>query len=546
MNLKIRRTFKCVSTVVVAAMVPAFLLGACSGSSGNAIGTSSTSPTSADASVSKPTELSLWIPLTADFKGKNYNEKPSFQKMEKETNVHINFEHVSDADVENLFNLLMASGDLPDMIYYYNWDAQATKYGNSGALLPLEDLIREKAPNLERVLNENPEIRGQITSPEGHIYYIPNMALDSTLLVQMFPQVRQDWLDKLGLEAPKTTDDWYTVLKAFREKDANGNGKADESPFVSIGLDSGMNGASGAAGLFAPAFGIEFGFFVEDGKVKYGPYDPRFKDLMAFMHKLDAENLLDTSPKDFAALREKVLSGQAGAWFGWAGSYMGTFTALMKEKDAATSFEVSPVLPPVGPNGDQRHTSHRWPASSFGIAVSSKTDKPEEIIKWLDYQFSEEGVILNNFGVEGEGYTMQDGKPVYTDKIVKPADGSPPSVAILSQTIGGGAWPTITNVDGALQMNAANGQATSPTAQFASYIDLKKKLPPLQFTKEETDIIAPIMADLSSFIKEASTNFVNGQLPLDNFDKYLKNVEKMKLSVVLEQYQKAYDRFIQQ
>lgn len=516
------------------------ITSACSkGSDKTANSGSTDGQTSNGSSTGSPEKLnlSLWMPLTPDFKGKDYNEKESFKQMEKVTNVHIDFKHVSDADVENQFNLLMASGQLPDMIYYYSWDTQSTKYGNNGALLPLEDLIKQHAPNLQKILDEHPDVKGQITSPEGHIYYLPNLALDPSQLVQMFPQIRQDWLDELKLQVPKTTYDWYNVLKEIRAK------KTDQPPFVSIGLDSG--GSGGAMGLFAPAFGIDFDFFVEDGKVKYGPYDPRYKDLMAYLNKLSSEKLLDISQKDFPSLREQVLSGKAGAWFGWAGSYMGTFTSLMKEKDPNTTFSISPVLPPVGPNGDQRHTSHRWSASAYGIAVSSQTKHAEDIIKWLDFQYSKEGILLNNFGVEGSGYTMVDGKPVYTDKIVKPANGTPPAVAILSETIGGGVWSTVADVDGGSQMSAANGQKVSPTAQFAPYVDMKKKIPPLQFTKEEADIISPIMADVNSYVKEMATGFINGQVKIDGFDKYIDGLKKMKIDQVLEQYQKAYDRFSQ-
>lgn len=526
------------SGAIISVLVTASLLAAgCSGKEGDS-GSTTSPASSAAAASSKPAEkanLSLWIPLPADFKGKDYNEKYSFQEMEKRTNVHINFQHVSDADVENQFNLLMSSGKLPDMIYAYEWDVQASKYGNNGALLPLETLIDKSAPNLKKVLADHPEIKGQITSPEGHIYYIPNMALDNTQLVQMFPQIREDWLNKLSVKAPETTDEWYNVLKQFAEKDPNGNGQKDEIPYISFGLDGLMT-------TFAPAFGIDYNFFVDNGKVQYGPYDSRFKDLLTYLNKLYSEKLIDITAKDYPELRERVISDKAGSWIGWAGSYMGTFTNLMKEKNHPT-FKITPALPPKGPKGDQRHISNRWPASAFGIAVSSQTKNAEAIIKWLDYQFSPEGIILNNFGVEGKSYTLKDGKPAYTEEVLHPTGGVTNTQALLVHTIGGGSWPTVVDVDGGAQIRKANGQTENPTDRYAKFIDLKKKIPPLQFTKDESNVISQSMTDIKSFTEEKTTAFITGKLPISQFDQYVADMKKMKIDQVLEQYQKAYTRF---
>ncbi len=160
----------------------------------------------------KPLTLKMWAQRLGSYRGNDYNDKISFQEMEKRTNVKINFEISTGTGYEEQFNLMMASQDLPDLILYSSWDKNAATYGQQGALLPLEDLIAEHAPNFSRILAEYPELRGQITAADGHIYYLPNLALEGQLLVQMFPQIRFDWLDKLGLDEPETTDEWYQVL----------------------------------------------------------------------------------------------------------------------------------------------------------------------------------------------------------------------------------------------------------------------------------------------------------------------------------------------
>ncbi|GIP33404.1 extracellular solute-binding protein [Paenibacillus sp. J2TS4] len=484
----------------------------------------------------KKLDLSLWSPSGGNFRGKDFNEKLSFQKMEENTNVHINFQHATEASAE-AFSLLMSSGQLPDMIFHEAWDKEASKYGLQGALLPLEDLIDQHAPNIKKILDEHPDIRGQITSPDGHIFYLPNMVLESDELTQMFPQVRQDWVEKLGLEMPETVDDWYNMLKAFREQDVNGNSKQDEIPLVTVSVKNVMM-------LFAPAYGVEYDFFVEDGKVKYGPYDPRFKEVIAFLNKLYEEKLLDTNylvDTTFQSLTEKVTTDLAGAWFGWSGSYMGNFTTLMEGKH--DTFKIAPVIPPKGPNGDQRHVSFRWPAAGIGLAVSAKTKHPEEVIKWLDYQYSEEGIILNNFGVEGKSYDLVNGDPIYKKEVTHPEDGLTNTQALLNHTVGGGSWATVADPRYAEQIRQANGQTENPLELYGKYIDFDSKLPPIQFTTEENDVVVSAMADITTYVDETINGMIMGRIPVDSYDNVIGQLQKMQIEKVLEKYQSAYDRF---
>jgi len=544
------------TVLMTSVLTASMMLSACSGNNGANNGAATTPPPAAGENnaatgegeggreagglslpiVQDKLELSLWSPSGGNFRGTNFNEKHSFQKMEENTNIHIDFQHTTEASAE-AFNLMMSSGQLTDIIYSDIWGTEASKYGNWGALLPLEDLLAEHAPNFTRILDEHPDIRGQITSPEGHIYYLPNLALASEDLTQMFPQIRQDWLDKLGLPLPETTDDWYETLKAFREQDANGNGSQDEVPLVTVSLENIMM-------LFAPAYGVEYGFFVDNGQVKYGPADPRFQEVVAYLRKLYEEKLLDPNylvDNTFQSLTEKVTTDKAGAWFGWSGSYMGNFTTLMEGKHE--TFKLAPVLPPKGPNGDQRHVSFRWQAAAHGLAVSSQTKNPVEVVKWLDYQYSEEGILLNNFGVEGVSYDLVDGQPVYKEEVTHPSNGLTNTQELLNHTIGGGSWATVADPRYAEQIRVANGQTDNPLKLYSDYMDFDAKMPPVQFTSEESEITVPLMADIQTYVAETINAMIMGRGTVEDYAAVIAQLEQMGIKQVLEQYQSAYDRF---
>lgn len=485
--------------------------------------------------VKEPLKLSSWVLTDGNFRGENYNEKASFQKMQELTNIEMDWIHGSGADGVEAFNLLMAGGQLPDMVVYNAMMTEGPKYGQLGAFVDLSKYIDEYAPNFKKILDEHPDVRRLITTADGQIFHFPQLNLDEYLLVQLFPQVRQDWLEKLGIPEPVTTDDWYNMLKAFKEQDPNGNDKADEIPFVSVNLQIMLR-------TFGPAFGADWEFFVDNGKVKFGPYEPEYKEALQYLNKLYSEGLIDPNylvDTEFKFLTEKVTTDRAGAWVGWSGSYMTSFTDLMKDHP---TFDITGTVPPKGPNGDQRFAYHGWPVGNVGIAISAKSDHIIEAVKWLDFQYSEEGIMLNNFGVEGVSYDMVDGFPKYKDIVFNNPNGLSSTESLLSYTIGGGMWATVT--DKRYQEQYDIEKAVDGKNKVSSLINYDVSLPPFTFTAAQNDIIVPLLADIRTFRDEYANQFVMGGRTFDKYDEFTAQLKKMNIERVLEVYQEAYDEYI--
>ena len=136
------------------------------------------------------------------------------------------------------------------------------------------------------MLDSNPAYARALKTDGGKIYYLPHflaVKTNNTFLL------RQDWLDKLGLKQPQTPDEMYNVLKAFKEKDPNGNGKVDEIPFTTRNKKVGLNG-------FIEPFGVslEEDFIVENGKVGFTYTNPKLKDALAYLNKLYKDKLIDS------------------------------------------------------------------------------------------------------------------------------------------------------------------------------------------------------------------------------------------------------------
>ncbi|NGP46834.1 extracellular solute-binding protein, partial [Bacillaceae bacterium SIJ1] len=363
------------------------------------------------------------------------NDVAVYKEMEKRTGVKVDFQHPPvGGDVNQQFNLMMASGELPDVIEWM-WNGVPggiTKYANENKLVRLNDYLEEHAPNLSALLDENPEWRKQISTDDGGIYHFPFLRGDEKLLTFFGPVIRKDWLDNLGLERPETIDEWYEVLTAFKNEDPNGNGEADEIPLLP---DLSSN-------AFVGAFGVSPGFYQDGGKVHFGPIEPAFKAFLTLMNQWYEEGLIDP---DYVAtdakLRDaKVTGNQLGSLISYGGSGIGNYMTLMKDDP---NFHLAPVRYPSLEKGELPDFAHKEPAfHGLGAAITTSNQHIAETIEWLDYNYSEEGHMLFNFGVEGESYTMEDGYPTYTETMTDHPDGLP-MVQALAKFIRTGYGPFV-------------------------------------------------------------------------------------------------------
>lgn len=216
---------------------------------------------------------------------KNMDQLKVVQDMEALTNIHIGWD-ASEQGYEEKKNLMFASGDLPDAFFGGGslTDADILKYGTQGLLIPLEKLIDQYSPNIKKLLEENPDIKKVVTAPDGHIYSIPNVITEGANDLGEVYFINKTWLDKLGLSVPTTTVEFEQVLKAFKDKDLNGNGKIDEIPF-SFSNGNTLNGIFGLYGSFGLPDNTSH-VIVQDNKVSYTATTPEFKEATKYLNTL--------------------------------------------------------------------------------------------------------------------------------------------------------------------------------------------------------------------------------------------------------------------
>ena len=461
---------------------------------------------------------------------KTFNDTVPFQLMEEKTGCHVDWVHPANGAEQETFNLMIASGDLPDMIVA-NWQTVpggVGSYASDDIIIPLTDLIEKYMPNLSAFNKEHPEIKKQYTLDDGEIYYIPFIRKDPELKVYVGPQIRKDWLDKLGLSVPTTSEELYEVLKAFKEKDPNGNGEADEIPMSAVGFEDQRYGL----GCLTWSFGAPFDFYIEDGKVKYGALEDSFVDGLKFITKLYSEGLIDSDYllNDRDKMDGKFLNDKVGFVY----SFQPTkYYNNMKDTDK----KVEGIAHLKGANGKQLcfHSDYGNDITTRSIVITTANKNPEGTAKWLDAFFGEEGSVIMNFGKEGESFEYKDDFPTLIG----------PALDENKQALYLGTYESLFPAlqDWRYYKQILSDWGAQSISVWSESGDASGIMPQLSFTEEEQDAITRTMAQVDTYVLEAINKTITGGKSADEFGEVQNKLRQFGIDKVLEIYNDAYDRY---
>ncbi|MBW4081224.1 extracellular solute-binding protein [Paenibacillus sp. S150] len=463
------------------------------------------------------------------------DEVPFFQEWQKRTGVPLKFISPPAGQSTDALNILLASGDLPDMIEYdwFNFPGGPEKAIADGYILQLNDAIDKYAPNLKKFLTENPDIDKMLKTDNGSYYTFPFLRGDALLQVYQGPIVRQDWLDELGLAVPETMEDWHTMLTAFKEK------KGAVAPLSYVFQSEFLNN-----GAFVGAFGTSHSWFQEDGTVKFGPMQPGYKDFLGTFRQWYAEGLLDKNLAnvDGKALDANMTTSATGATVHNSGSGIGKWIPLLAEKDPQAKLAAAPY--PVLHKGDMPMLGQKDPVYTTGtnVAITSKTGNVELAARLLDWGYSEEGHMYFNFGQEGISYEMKDGAPTYTDLLMNNPDKLSPSQAMSLYIRANYGGPFVQDKRYITQYLTLPEQKSAIEIWAKTDVD-NYKLPQITPTPEESSELAQIMNDVNTLVDEMTLKIIIGNESIDAFDSYMDKLKGLGIDRAVEIQQSALDRY---
>lgn len=474
-------------------------------------------------------------PITLEMMGRKSPIQPDwadmgfFQKMEELTNIKFTFRTATSDDYTQKKQLAFASLDLPDVFYAAELTLEEeADYGSQGLLIPLEDLIDKYAPNLKALMDQNPEIKASITTPDGHIYALPGIDQNITSKTPIM-WMNKPWMDALGIHKPETMEDFYQMLRAFKEQDPGNVG--DVIPLTASSADELRLG-------LLPNFGLvqDGGIYEDNGTVKYAFVQEEYKAYLKFMNRLYSEQLLDNQMFSHTWEQFVAKGPRVGILSTWPIVMLG-FTDL----NEALKY---PVLPPMTSETNSGKLTQGMHEIKRGRAAITKENKyPEATMRWLDYAaYSEEGTIMARLGIEGETYEWnEEGQWVLLSK-----DGLSTTETNAKHAPGAGANPPMNLTREFFEKEGGNPVILEiykwVQAELIPYA--RTPFPLVYFTSEEQEVVRSLKPDIDTYFKQMEAKFITGAESIDaKWDEYVRTLESLGLADYLAAYQSAYDRW---
>lgn len=475
-----------------------------------------------------PVTVSLFYPFGGN--GAPKGDMALWKKAAEITNITMkNVANESITEETQAFNTLMASGELPDLIQGLRTTLSPVM--SQGVFIPLDDLINKYAPNIKKFLADYPEARRAGTGADGKIYTIggtlggePGKALPS-----MGFFIRQDWLDKLNLQTPKTLDEFKKVLYAFREKDPNGNGKKDEVPV--------FYRDKGIWNLLQLWNATNTWYIGPDDKVHYGTAEPEYKAALTELTQWYKDGIIDPEIFTRGAQARQFLLGNnlGGATVDWFSS-TGAVNDAVKAQVPGINFTA--IAPPADVNGKVKFAQSREPIHTAAWGISKSAKDPVTLIKYMDFFFSEVGERLMNYGIEGEQYAMVNGQPELKDVVLKHPAGFPNYMRTIGSYEIGRRQSLISEI------STMNDIAKKGFEMYQKSDWLMKPFPVMTLTADEQKAVNDALVNLKPFMDEYEQKVLMGAQDINaTWDKFLADLKKMNMQKAIDAYNSAYVRY---
>ena len=314
--------------------------------------------------------------------GMSYDDNSYTRFLKDDLNIEVVYDWVaSSSDFDEKMNLCIGSGTIPELM-----NVNATQYRallKYDMIQPLDQYFDDYASDALKgyVESGGEELKKCISNDKGEMMAIPALNITAGGINEMW--IRQDWLDNLGLEVPRTWDELAAVAEAFVTQDPDGNGEADTIGILGPGNTDHMNAIGGNQFGLDPLFSSfqsypQYWLQDEDGTVKYGSIQPETRTALEKIQKLYTDKLIDTEMLVRNNCQEAILSGKVGIFFGpWWIGYTVSDATLAGEADWRAYFT------PLSEDG--KYYTHMPDPTSTYVVVSKSCKNPEAAIKIINY-----------------------------------------------------------------------------------------------------------------------------------------------------------------
>lgn len=443
---------------------------------------------------------------------------PYWKWLEEKTGVTLEVQTPSGKLGDSL-NLVVASKSMPDLMYMPN-RRESNKFGQQGALVDISQHL-DLMPNLKKWIAQYPEEAKATLSAEGKMYMFPNHGFGETnRMVWMY---REDVFKKEGLTPPKTYDELYTVLKKLKEK------YPDSYPFATrFGQIPDEMYASYTTN-FQTGEGVYYDF--DKKEWRYGPIEENYKAMVTMWNKLYKDGLV---PPDIFTMQTKqwqdiISTGKSFVTIDYI-SRIDFFNNAMRKDNP--SYNMQFMAPPAGIAGGKQLNPY-FHYLEGGLTVASTSKNIKDIMKFMDFYYTEEGRTMNSWGKEGETYTVESGqkkfKPEFTDVTeMRKKTGL--------QTSGTYAW-----LDFGAHLSLFSKDLQNAYKEAVKY-DPPAMQPKLPYTETENEVLSVTGQAVKKHRDENFAKFVTGSRSLSEWDKYVEEAKALGIQKLIDINKEAHKR----
>ena len=476
----------------------------------------------------EPTTISIMVPQSNEL---FRNDWKVWEYMREATGADLDMQ-VNVTDSAAKIAIAFASKEaMPDFVAF---DAKSSidDYAVQGALVAIDDW-EDQMPNWQAFWAkvdpaEKEKIFNIRRSADGKMYYPARYGADAATGLKTW-LYREDIFEKHGLEVPTTYDELYEVAKKLKELYPNSYPILCENFYAHVGKTLG------------PAWkeNFEYSEYYDyaTGEWRYGAVEDTMLEIVKTFKRFYEEGLINpnfvsTPTREFSELVTTDRAFMFPCFFNRLSMYMNTMVGINDE------FDLSPMNPPVAnaQAGVAKIISYNFDNMGLVMPNHGDKDRTAKAIKFLDWLYSDEAIELVSWGKEGETYEVVDGKKKFIL-----GEGEDIGNKYGFQTYGAGqAFDRAAVIEKALD-NMTEDELNMIIDNVDSELNPRSWL---SLTNEEKNVAATIGTDIQVYVQEITSKFMLGQLPLSEWDSYVKTIEEMGLEELLAVYETAYNRSV--
>ena len=484
----------------------------------------------------KETTLTILMPEHVSYPVKTYEESPFLQYITQITNVKLDLMVVPDADnaYKQKLSIMLNSADIPDIIWSSSDDANINSLAVKGMFAAYTDHL-DTVEHIAALLESTPDIVKNTAASDGKLYIMPRLTLNT--MTELFI-IREDIMQAEGLSDPADYDELYTLLKTLQEK------YPDKKVFVN------RNGAEHLVNRLGYSWGTGYetatcGFYLdrESDAYVYGPSEENFKQMVLWLKKLYDEGLLDSEYALMSTQQWEEAFANEEALF--TIDYIARVQTLNTNYiNAGSTARVVGMNPPAGPTGQFGILGRSKVMGNSGVVINAKASDLTLALKFVDWVFSDEGRYTATYGIEGETFTIDDeGHAVLTEQMSRQAN---PEGKELIKDYG---WVYYLNKyefpEGFTRNPASDPEPVDDRYMYSREVmesigAVIEPDPTLSYTDAQSKTLKTAGTDVSDCFKQNIDKFIMGTRPIDEWEQFVAEVEKLGVAEVGEALNEAY------